>query len=196
MVFDMSFLNKLMFSLWYLRKPPWDTKQTPPEVQDYIENHLPGKALDLGCGTGTNAITLAKNGWQVIGIDFVSKAIRTARKKAKQAQVDIDFRVDDVTKLSGVEETFDLILDIGCYHNLDANGMKAYRSNINRLLGNNGTFLLYTFFRNLGSKSQSGVAVADIEAFSPPLILISRMDGLERGSRPASWLTYRKDEGG
>ena len=81
----MSILHKLRFYCWYFRKPPWDTNQTPPEVLDFIKHKPPGKALDLGCGTGTNAITLAKNDWQVVGIDFVSKAIR-ARSEEKRKQ--------------------------------------------------------------------------------------------------------------
>jgi 2-polyprenyl-3-methyl-5-hydroxy-6-metoxy-1,4-benzoquinol methylase len=44
----------------------------------FIAETAPGKALDLGCGIGTNAITLAQYGWQATGIDFALKAIRTA----------------------------------------------------------------------------------------------------------------------
>jgi SAM-dependent methyltransferase len=189
----MSFLHKIFFNYWYFRKPPWDTDQTPPEVLEFIENKPPGTALDLGCGTGTNAITLTQNGWQVVGVDFVGKAIRAAKRKAKHSNVSIDFRVGDVTKLTGIEGPFDFILDIGCYHNLSTSGKEAYRRNVNRLLKTGGTFMIYAFFRDGDSKSGSGVVTADLEAFSGPLKLISRADGLERGSRPSVWLTFQKD---
>ena len=191
----MSILHKLLFSIWYLQKPPWDTRQTPPEVQEFIKSHSPGRALDLGCGTGTNAITLAQNGWQVVAVDFVGRAIRTAIQKAQKARVAIDFQVNDVTKLSNISGYFDLILDIGCYHNLTPKGMIAYRSNINRLLGKHGTYLLYVFYKSEHSNSKSGVLEADIDAFSPPLALISRIDGLERDTRPSAWMQFQKVNG-
>ena len=55
----MNFLRRLSFLLWYFRDPPWDTNISPPELLDFINRHPPGRVLDLGCGTGTNVITLA-----------------------------------------------------------------------------------------------------------------------------------------
>jgi cyclopropane fatty-acyl-phospholipid synthase-like methyltransferase len=191
----MNLIRKLFFSIWYWRHPPWDTNITPPEVFQFIEQHPPGKALDLGCGTGTNAITLAQHGWQVTGVDFVAKPIRKARQKARQVRVEVDFRVGDVTRLDQVEGPFDLILDIGCYHSLSPAGMAAYRGNINRLLGMGGSFLLYAFFRAEEAESGNGVVETDLESFSPPLNLAQRANGFERGTRPSTWLTFRKDEG-
>lgn len=67
---------------YWRRQTPWDTQVTPPEVMEFIARTPPGKAVDLGCGTGTNAITLARHGWRVTGVDFVPKAILAARAKA------------------------------------------------------------------------------------------------------------------
>jgi cyclopropane fatty-acyl-phospholipid synthase-like methyltransferase len=187
----MNFLRKILFTYWYFRKPPWDTNQTPPEVLEFILNNPPGRALDLGCGTGTNAITLAENDWRVVGVDFVGKAIHTAKRKAQAAGVAADFHIGDVTKLDGIEGSFDLILDIGCYHNLSPQGMAKYRENVYRLLGAQGKFMLYAFFRE-AAESGPGVVEADLAAFSPPLTLISRTDSFERGSLPAVWLTFQK----
>jgi len=187
----MNFFRRLSFSLWYLRKPPWDSNIVPPEVHDFIARHPPGKALDLGCGTGTNAVELAKHKWQVTAVDFAPNAISSAKRKAKAACVEVDFHVGDVTKLDGVEGPFDLILDIGCYHNLPPRGMKAYRANVNVLLRSQGKLLLYAFFRDDPEGSGPGVVEADLEAFSPPLTLVSRTDGQERGSRPSVWMTYQ-----
>lgn len=191
----MNILRRLYFSLWYLGQPPWDTNITPPEVKDFITTHPPGKALDLGCGTGTNAITLARNNWQVTGIDFSPNAIYTAKQKARKAQVMVDFRVGDVTKLEGIEGFFDLILDIGCYHSLPLEGMKAYRANVIRLLRVGGSFMLYAFIKERSSDSGSGVTEADLETFSASLMLVSHVDGQDRGARPSAWFTFQKERG-
>ena len=78
------------FDLRYLLdQPPWDTEITPPEVVELVEGEgpSPGRALDLGCGTGTNCVYLARHGWEVVGVDFSVLAIRPARRKARRAGV-------------------------------------------------------------------------------------------------------------
>ncbi len=188
----MSLIKKLFFTYLYFKEPPWDTNQTPPELHQFIQTHAPGKALDLGCGTGTNAITLAKNGWQVTGIDFVRKPIRMARQKAQRAGVTAQFQVGDVTRLDHLHDQFDLILDIGCFHSLSDGGKQAYRQNIQRLLAPEGTFLLYAFFKASDETSVSGLNAADLDQFATFLKLWQREDGTERGIRQSAWLTYRK----
>jgi len=188
----MNIFRKLFFLIWYFRDPPWDTNQTPPELLAFIHANPPGRALDLGCGTGTNVITLAKNGWQVIGLDFIPKAIRAARRKAQKAGIQADFQVGNVTRLEGISGPFDLILDIGCYHSLDPRSMTEYRDNIQRLLAPGGAFLLYLFFRPEKVRSSSGAVDEDLEPFTGFLDLIQRQDGTERGVRRSAWLAYRK----
>jgi SAM-dependent methyltransferase len=188
----MNFFRKLFFQIWYLRHPPWDTNQTPPEVYDFLAANPPGRALDLGCGTGTNAITLTSHGWQVVGVDFVGKAIRTARRKAARAGVKVDFHLADVTLLPGIEGEFDLVLDIGCFQSLDPAGMAAYRRRINQLLAPGGYFMIYLFFKPENASSGSGASEADLIPFADFLELRLRQDGTERGIRKSSWLTFQK----
>lgn len=87
---------------------PWDTNITPPEVMEFLATATPGRALDLGCGTGTNAVTLARHGWQATGVDFSPKAIREARRKAQQAGLKIDFYCADVADLGMLSGPFDI----------------------------------------------------------------------------------------
>lgn len=184
-------LRSIFFSLWYLlRKPPWDTGVSPPELLAHIANHPPGRALDLGCGTGTNAITLAKHGWQVTAVDFALPAIRSARAKARRAGVQVDFRAADVTRLEDVHGPFDLVLDIGCFHTLDQAGKQRYVANLKRLLAPGGVFLLYAFFKEPGAEG-SGLTPADLDLLDDALQLEQRVDGSERGLRASSWFTYR-----
>jgi SAM-dependent methyltransferase len=190
----MSIKERLFYNLMYLLpgRPPWDTGVSPPELVDFIERHPPGRSLDLGCGTGTNALTLAKSGWQVIGIDFARRAIYAARRKAKQASLKIHFQVGDAAH-PNVDGSFDLVLDIGCFHSLSSKDREDYALNLERLLSPNGSFLLYAFFRK-PEESGPGLVEEDIEALSSRLHLADRKDGTERGLRQSAWFTFIKQE--
>lgn len=186
----MILFKRLVFHLWYFRNPPWDTNVSPPELIAFLRSHQPGTALDLGCGTGTNAITLAEYGWQVVGVDFAWRAVEMARRKAKKANFPIDFRVGDVTHLPGLNRSFDLILDIGCYHSLDNSQTFRYRENLARLLAKGGAFLVYGFLRS--DIFPTGLDKADFDAFSDQMRLVSRQDGRD-GQRVSTWLHYEAE---
>lgn len=188
----MNLIRRLFFLVWYYRNPPWDTYQTPPELYNFIQQNPPGRALDLGCGTGTNVITLAKHGWTATGVDFIPKVIRAARKNAIKADVQANFFIDDVTKLNKIQGPFELLLDIGCYQSLDQAGMVSYRRNIQRLLIPGGAFLIYLFFQSNQTSFGSGVTENDLTPFLSFLDLVERQEGTERGLHQAAWLTYRK----
>jgi SAM-dependent methyltransferase len=185
-------LRKLFFNLAYLQKPVWDTGISPPELLDFIANHNPGRALDLGCGTGTNAITLAKHGWEVTGVDFVKRAVNLAQQNAQQYAVKVDFQVDDVTRLDSVTGRFDLVLDLGCFHSLPPTTRQAYILKIDQLLADSGTFLLYFFMKSNPDGVGPGATDADIRFITENLHLVARKDGTERGERPSAWLTLQK----
>jgi len=182
------FLLRQMFNLWYTFNPPWDTGVSPPELLAHLEHNPPGRALDLGCGTGTNVITMARHGWQAVGVDFAPRAIRQAQRKARQAGVQAAFYVQDVTRLDGIEGPFDLILDMGCYHNLSDDESQAYREQVRRLLAPGGTYLLYVMLRSPGSRL--GVSDASLQAFKSFLSLVERQDGTNRGRQPSAWLKF------
>ena len=185
-------IHRLFFEVFYFRHPPWDTGISPPELIAFINSHPPGRALDLGCGTGTNAITLAQHGWQVVGVDFVGRAIRAARRKSKQAGVLVDFHIDEVTRLSGVTGPFDLVLDIGCLHNLTEQQKAQYADNLRRLLAPQGTFLLYTFIISDETAQGRGLTPGDLTLLASCLRLLQRVDGADRGERASAWLTYQR----
>lgn len=183
-------LRKLYFNLWYYFNPPWETGISPPELMAFIQHHEPGRALDLGCGTGTNVITLAKHNWKVIGVDFASKAIKMARKKAKRAGVEATFLADNVTNLKEISGRFDLILDIGCFHSISDELRGDYLANLERLLAISGTYMLYAFINSDRIKGKSGIDEQDIQLISQRFSLIKREDGSERGLRHSAWLYF------
>ena len=94
-----NLFRRILFQYWYFRKPPWDTGISPPELLEFIQTHRPGRAIDIGCGTGTNVITLVRAGWDVTGVDFAPRAIKFARQKLKRAGVRGNLLIRDATKL-------------------------------------------------------------------------------------------------
>jgi SAM-dependent methyltransferase len=200
-----NFLRRLTFSLWYYFNPPWDSGISPPELFDFIEKHPPGNAIDIGCGTGTNVITLAQAGWQVTGVDFVPRAIRIAKRKAGKVGVEAELMLRDATNLKGISGPFDLALDIGCFHGLGAK--KAdYLSELHRILAPGGHWLMYGFFnptlRPPGGDRQAqgcapdqsgpGLVEADLEPVPASMSLVWRQDGFDRGERTSAWFLYQK----
>jgi SAM-dependent methyltransferase len=70
----------------------------------------PGRALDLACGEGRNAVWLARRGWQVAGVDFSEVAIEKARRLASARKADVDWIVADLLDYRYPRETFDLVI--------------------------------------------------------------------------------------
>ena len=185
-------LQRLFFQFSYYRKPPWDTGISPPELFEFIESHPPGRAIDLGCGTGTNVITLARAGWDVTGVDFTPRAIHLAKRKIQAANVKGELSVDDATKLNGISGPFDLALDIGCFHSLGGSARLKYLDQLDRILAPDGYWLMYGFFKQDAGQAPPGLVEADIDRISDRLTLVSRRDGVDRGERRSAWFLFRK----
>jgi len=180
-------IRSLLYELRYLLgKTPWDTGISPPELIEYLENHSPGRALDLGCGTGTNALTISKYGWEVIGVDASYLAIRRAQAKVRQQDIRVVFERLDVSRLKGIRGKFDLILDIGCFHALSPKARMRYIQRIAQLIGSGGAYLLYTWLAD-PNDSRSPLPDADgiKRSFSPYFALITPQFGTERGQTSA-----------
>lgn len=184
------FQRWLRFNWMYLGSPPWDTGISPPELMAFIATHSPGRALDLGCGTGTNLVSLAKAGWAVVGVDFALKATETAKKKLRRAGIPGQVIQGDVTRVDLPGAAFDLVLDIGCFHGLPAASQARYIQNLPGLLANGGTFLVYLHLMH--APGRVGVTEDEIAEIGKSLQPVSRTDSLDRFGRQASWLTFQK----
>nr|MBN1229010.1 class I SAM-dependent methyltransferase [Anaerolineae bacterium] len=190
---------KRRFFWWeYLTgKARWDTGITPPEIVDLIEQEKlqPGRALDLGCGTGTNVIYLARHNWQAVGIDYVKTPICAARRKARKASVAdkttlIHANVLDLPDLNlGL---FDLVMDIGCLHSLPKSELKEYATAISRSTEPGGLFMLYSFRPT--PQNQRGIAPQILESlFLPAFSLTWSNLGKDTASSSGSaWYRFER----
>ncbi len=101
---------------------PWDTDAPEPNLVQFVTERLGthrGRALDVGCGTGTHALWLATQGFDVLGIDVAPRAIERARAKAEAAQASgIRFEVLDFLAAAPAGP-FDLVFDRGVFHVFD-----------------------------------------------------------------------------
>ena len=192
-------LRRWFFDLRYLRgRTPWDTGVTPPEVVALVEGGKvpPGRALDLGCGTGTNSIYLARHGWEVVGVDFSTVAIRRAKRRARRAGVDCRFYRADVTDLSFLKGPFDLALDIGCLHGLPSEGMERYATELARLVRPGGLYLLYAFTPHPERPVPRGIPPERVRAlFAPDFALERQEGGADPSGPPSAWYWLRRVDG-
>lgn len=143
---------KLFYDAWYrFGRPPW-VGEARSELVELVTNGTltPGRAIDLGCGEGDNAIFLARRGFSVTALDFAPAAIAKARRKAAAAGVDIEFLVDDLTNLRKVDGQFDLLVDYGTLDDLGFRQRDAYVRQILPLAKPASRFLLWCFEWELG----------------------------------------------
>lgn len=182
-------MRRLLFELKYLRgRAPWDRGIVPPEVLALVEKGLPpGRALDVGCGSGTSSVFLAAHGWDVVGVDFSALAIRRARRRARRAGVRCAFYRADATDLSFLDGPFDLALDIGCLHGIPQPGRARYAAGLARLLRPAGLYLLYAICPSPDRPARPGIAPAAVrELFAPAFVVERQEEGRDRG-RPSVW---------
>lgn len=181
-------IRNLLFEVrYFLGNTPWDTGVSPPELIQFLEDYPSGRALDLGCGTGTNALKIASYGWDVIGVDTSYLAIQRAREKAIGYTSKVDFQRLDVSRLKGIKGSFDLILDIGCFHSLSRVERERYIGRLAQLIHPQGTYLLYTWLGD-GEDVESGPPTAsEIQrSFSTTFDQIKEELGSER-ERVSAW---------
>jgi len=113
---------------------PWDSGTPSTELIRVIEaGKLPGSTiLEMGCGTGTNAIELARRGYQVTAVDLVQMAIQRARERARSAGLTVDFHAGDLATID-LGGPYDCLLDIGLYHGIRNRKLAGFKSTLQRV---------------------------------------------------------------
>lgn len=123
---------------------PWDTGRPSSELQRVLERKSigPCRALDIGCGTGTNSVWLAQQGFDVTGIDLAPLAIEQAERRARAAGVRANFLVADVFNLPELGGPFAFFFDRGCYHAVRRISLTLYAPAVSRQLAPGGRGLI------------------------------------------------------
>jgi SAM-dependent methyltransferase len=191
----MSRMRRFFERAYRAGKTRWDTGIPPPELVEVIEGPdalEPGRALDLGCGTGTNVIYLVQHGWTAVGVDFSSLAIQSARRKSDWVSGAV-FVEGDVTRLSdlGVDGPFDLLLDIGCFHSVVPSRREVYVQEAARVARPGSLMMIFAFGPRLRLPGSRRTREPEIRrrfggAFE--------LEGVRAGSHPpgAAWFFLRR----
>ena len=124
--------------------PPWDTGFPSAQLRQLVESGTvrPCRVLDLGCGTGTNAIYLAQKGFDATGVDISPVAVEKAQAKAQAAGVKTDFVCSSVLELPDLGDLFGFVFDCGCFHVLEKTQRGAFVDQVVRVMRLGGVMFL------------------------------------------------------
>ncbi|NJP67415.1 class I SAM-dependent methyltransferase [Streptomyces sp. ventii] len=151
----------------------WEIAHPSQELVGFLAARPAGDgrtAVDLGCGTGSDVIELARQGYRATGFDLSPAAVRIATGRAREQQVQAEYRVADVLALPLADGSVDLVVDRGCFHHLGDEDRARYAAEVGRVLRPGGELLLrgvrYTTF------PFKAVTAASLAAVFPPVGLV------------------------
>ena len=137
----------------------------------------PGRALDLGCGTGRNAIYLAGHGWETVGVEMSGYAVEVARRKAAAQGVPARFVKGDVTRLPDLDigPPFNLFMDGGCFHTIPPGLRDAYAESVTAVAAPGARLIMVGFRRPLGAGTQGDKLLRRLPGWR--LVRVDRVPG-------------------
>jgi SAM-dependent methyltransferase len=123
---------------------PWDNGNPSVHLKSFLSEGKvkPCRALELGCGTGTNAIFLAQLGYEVTAVDLSPTALERAREKARQAKVKVNFLEADVTALPDLGGPFPFVFDRGTYHVVRSINLAGFQKMLTEMVAPSGFYLV------------------------------------------------------
>ena len=195
----MSLAYRLMYLVGFT---PWDSDEVPAPLSGLVEGEgglPPGRALDIGCGTGMQAVYLARHGWQVTAVDAVGRALQRARARGEEAGVNVDWRGHDAAQLLelGLDPGFSLVHDRGCFHGMRDSDREGYAHGATELAGPGATFLLMAFAPNRKPVGPAGASEEELrDRFGESWELVEATPVTERPSKgpmvdvPLTWYRF------
>jgi SAM-dependent methyltransferase len=137
----MTFFNES-----YKGTPPWDLGRPQAEFVRLVEDgKIRGRTLDVGCGTGENAIFFAGLGLEVWGLDGAPLAIEKAKMKASERGASVTFLVGDALRLETLNQRFDTITDSGLFHVFSDEERILFVKSLRSALNEGGTYFMLCF---------------------------------------------------
>ncbi len=123
---------------------PWDSGVPSEELKQVIASGLikPCRVFEIGCGTGTNAIFLAKSGFEVTACDLSDVAIEKAKSKAEDSGASIAFIQADIATLEYDGAPFPFVFDRGTYHIVRKGNLVGFQNTLKRLVEPGGCYLV------------------------------------------------------
>ena len=134
------------FDEMYVGVPPWDIGRAQPEVVRLADaGGFVEPVIDVGCGTGENALELASRGLDVLGIDASPRAIAAAKAKASERGSSVEFLVADALDLGSLGQRFTSALDSGVFHVFEDDERPVYVASLATALAPGGVLQLVCF---------------------------------------------------
>ena len=125
---------------------PWDIGRPQPAIVRLAEAGLiEGDVIDVGCGTGENALYLASRGLAVVGVDAAPTAIERARAKAAARASEATFLTADALALERLGRTFDVAVDCGLFHTFGDAERIAFARSLHGVLRPGARYVLLCF---------------------------------------------------
>ena len=136
--------DRTTFENVYAGQPLWDIG-TPQNAFLNVADQITGSVLDVGCGTGENALYFASRGQKVTGIDFLAEPITRAKKKAAEQGAAANFLVKDALTLKDWSERFDNVIGSGLFHVFSDEDRLRYVEGLATVLKPGGRLFLMCF---------------------------------------------------
>lgn len=136
--------------MYRLGLAPWERRDVAESWRPILDGPnapVAGRALDIGCGSGADAVYLAKRGWSVSAVDFVDKALASAERRATEEDVEVQWVRGDVARLGqlGLEPGYTLLYDFGCIQGLPDSARAGAAEGLTELAAPGATLLMVAF---------------------------------------------------
>jgi len=181
----------------YEDDPPWEMGRPHAEFVRLAEQgDICGSVLDVGCGTGENALYMASLGHEVWGIDLAPHAVEKAQAKALSRGLSAKFFIANALELSDLGRTFDSVIDCGLFHTFSDAERLMFAMGLSKVLRRGGTYFVLCMSEHESTGwgrprrvTQSEIRATFGKGWRVNYIREARFGASLRGHGPSAWLS-------